>query len=1397
MAPRRGAEENKALKFSRPLSWHAGKAILTSELLKRLEELLVELKILGEEQEEVHKDSLTKVAKDLASQHLLCHKDKGVRAFTACCLVDILKICAPDAPFTPSQLKGIFNLFIASILPALSNPSHAYNPQHKYVLASLAEVKSVVLLCDIPSSDSLLIRLFSSFFDMISGSSNFSNSEQIPKDVEFNMVQILVILVDEAQSLPSGVIDVIVAQFLRASFSGDQKSNTKNKKENDEKQMNLMMKELPAAYNMAKTICNSCPEKMARYVSQYFNEVIMEILNGTPGLNGPQKTSVHSAEMEDDDTPAGPTEADIKELQKAHNLLRELWRASPPVLQNVIPQLEQELSADDVQLRLLATETLGDIISGIGAAGPPITPPMDPAVYPPLTLDSQPQYTTSESILLTPISPQSFAQTYSHVYRSFASRKNDKSPIIRSAWATAVGRIITTSAGGIGLSSNEEKVYVKGLAEKLNDSDERVRLSAVKAVGDFSFRDIMSKLAPYGGVNISGSVLGSLADRARDRRHGVRTEAMKVLCRLWGVATGEMMAGNRAVIEDLGAIPTKVFDVYYANDPELNVLLDNSLFEQLIPLTYASGKSKVRNTRSSKEETNKNESVNTDKARTERILLMVKSLDAKSIKAFFAMQARQTSYAKVLEAFLSCCEDYNGGVCVKDIAEVKAKMELPIKWFAKLLPDSQKVHQDLLKFSKLHERRSYQLLRFAMDPRSDFNTVHKAIKELQKRVQANNTAPAGLLETLTPIIYRSACLIYNRSNQPILLQFARTNEHGFGPTANLIIQEISEKHPEIFRASLVELCKLITTNAPSKTKANDISVVETLKSLASFAKSDGKYIPSDKNFIEALLDFALYGIPHKAAKYAVIILAACTDRKEMYMKDLMDQSLNDWEYASSHLLTKLATINQLAALAPTVVQESSEEILDITRQLLLETRTENSNNEIVWQDDHQLDEECQAKVIAVKILVSRLQSVRHDDVAAKAFAAPVFRLLNSLIEKKGEITRTGTTPEHHRARLRLLAAQQVVKLCTIETFDKFLTHQGFYNLSYVAQDPLEDVRRGFVSKLQKYLVRNLLTHRFLTIIFITAFEPSMDFRSSIITWIRCRVKVTHDAKKTTFEATFPRLIHLLAHHPDYSSAPDELIDHARYILYYITTVASEDNLPLIYKYSQRVKQARDAFPEADSNKLYILSDLSQALIRKWEEKKGWSMQSWPKQVGLPIGLFTGLPSHEVAQQIAEKMYMPEELDPLLDGLVRDVDRKKKRKIDDLVPSNLPKKMKPDKSIQTTPVKKERQMNGKKKTPRPRKERLAPQILNTEERRRSGRSTKERKGYEERDSSEDDEEMWEGVAEWEYIPRNKISQKKVDKTNTDHSPPIPNEELTPRKNETSRRLRFTSRTANLR
>lgn len=101
------AEEAKnlvsGLQFNEPLSWRAGKPIAVADLLRRLQSLFKEMR--GMEQEENERDSFTKVAKELASPNLLGHKDKGVKAWTACCLVEILRLCAPDAPYTGQQLK--------------------------------------------------------------------------------------------------------------------------------------------------------------------------------------------------------------------------------------------------------------------------------------------------------------------------------------------------------------------------------------------------------------------------------------------------------------------------------------------------------------------------------------------------------------------------------------------------------------------------------------------------------------------------------------------------------------------------------------------------------------------------------------------------------------------------------------------------------------------------------------------------------------------------------------------------------------------------------------------------------------------------------------------------------------------------------------------------------------------------------------------------------------------------------------------------------------------------------------------------------------------------------------------------------------------------------------------
>lgn len=569
---------------------------------------------------------------------------------------------------------------MTSIIPALADPSNAYNSQHIYVLGSLAEVKSIVLMTDLDHPDSLIVPLFTACFDIVSGSSKASTGEEVAKNVEFDMTRVLVTVIDETPVLASEVVDTIVAQFLRVDprvLDNPQKSKRQDAPV-DAKQETLLMKDYPAAYNMAKAICQACPERMTSHISQYFNNVIIDASAPAGQANG-SKHGSRKPNLDDSDEEV----EDMKELSKAHRLIRELWRACPEVLQNVIPQVEAELSAESVALRLLATQTIGDLAAGVGVAGPPPPPPMDPVAYPAVTIGDYAQLIPQPNVLLTPVSPKPFSHVHSSAYEAFLSRRLDKTPSVRAAWATVVGRILFTSAGGSGLSESEEQELVQNLASMLRDADEKVRLAAVDTVGKFGYTHVVHKLGVKGGCSSPDSVLAILAERVKDRKPQVREHAMKILARIWAVASGDIEQNVEPVVSLLKDAPSKIFDAFYTNDQEIHVLIDRVLFEILLPLTYPPIKSKLSRGGSNQSQKQKDsqtsdadEDTDVDKIRVRRILTLLRGLDEKARRVFFVMLARQLSMRSAMTLYLEACEKFN--VSTSTAADICAKLTVSV-----------------------------------------------------------------------------------------------------------------------------------------------------------------------------------------------------------------------------------------------------------------------------------------------------------------------------------------------------------------------------------------------------------------------------------------------------------------------------------------------------------------------------------------------------------------------------------------------------------------------------------------------------------------------------------------------------------------------------------------------
>ncbi|KAJ5648095.1 Armadillo-like helical [Penicillium lividum] len=1411
----------RSLSFNQPLSWRVGRpAIPIADLLERLQTLAQELRKL--EQEEIDKESMRKVSQELASAHLLAHKDKGVRAWATCCLVDVLRLCAPDAPFTRNQLKDVFTCIVTSIIPALADPSNAYNAQHIYVLTSLAEVKSIVLMTDMDHPDSLIVPLFTACFDIVSGSSKASTGEEVAKHVELDMIRLLVTVIDETPVLAAEVVDTIVAQFLRVDprVLDNPRKGKRGDAPVDAKQDTLLLKDYPPAYNMAKAICQACPERMTSHISQYFNNVIIDASGHAGQVNG-SKNGTRKPNLDDSDEEG----EDIKELSKAHRLIRELWRACPEVLQNVIPQVEAELSAESVALRLLATQTIGDLAAGIGVAGPPSPPPMDPAAYPPVTLEDYAQSIPQSSVLLTPVSPKPFSQVHASAYDAFLSRRLDKTASIRAAWVTVVGRILLTSAGGSGLSESEEQGLVQSIASMLRDADEKVRVAAVDTVGQFGYTHVIEKLGMKGGCSSPDSVLAILAERVKDRKPNVRERAIKVLARIWAVAAGDIEQNTEPVVSLLKDAPSKIFDAYYTGDQEVFILIDRVLFETLLPLNYPPVKSKLSRTGSNQTQKQKDsqssdpdQENDVDKIRVRRILTLLRGLDEKARRVFFITLARQLKMRSATTQYLEKCENYNGGVVNKNEEKVKGELSLVIDSLSKTFPDAVRASADLWKFAKTHDRRSYQLIRFAMAAVSDYRTVTKAIKELQRRAQSANNSP--LLDTITPLLYRSGSLIFNRSHIPAIMNLSRTDENGLANAAQEMLKQISSQNPEVLEAQVQEMCGDLEAQAPSASSAGEAGSEEILKACAGFAKKLPGKLPKERKFHQALANYALYSTSPRSAKHAVSILMATTERKQMYAKDLIHKCVKKWTYGSDHFLTRLATLSQLNLLAPVEADDETDVIFSIAiKQILLINRAPEENSQYTWSEE--IDEETHAKEWALKVIVNRLRAKdgSDDDEDFRTLAKPVYDTLNKLVAGKGELSNEQDTPAHQKSRLRLLAAKSLVKLCSSSLLcDHLLAPADFNAIALMAQDPLLPVRTSFINYLKKKLVqRSYLGHRWYVVPCLLAFEPSISLKENTLIWLRSRAADfankaqsigKRDEQTMVMELIFSRLLSLLAYHPDYppedldeATKLGDLSDFCQYIVFYLSAVANEHNMSLIFHVGQRVKQFRDGITKSDemSTRLHTLSDLAQSTIRKFadiysqQHKFGGGsggtniLQTYPGKMGVPSSLFATMGSHEEAQDVAEKNFLPDELDDMLDRVVRVAmkqgqgsNKKRKPESADINGKVSVKKARKEKT--TRPPRKSSSSVGVSKTPQRKRKgddewsAAGTESVTASARRRSSRGTaKAQVSYVDNDSDEDDQEMQNDDVETEEDQDEEMEDEAEDQPDEDEEEGVKDDE----------------------
>jgi sister chromatid cohesion protein PDS5 len=271
-------------------------------LLLLFQALSLTLQAMGQDDENFTK--FTPLAVHLVKDFFLTHDSKDVQLLVACCIADILRVFAPEAPYKePEQIKEIFEFLIRQ-LNGLKDPKDPAFKRYFYLLENLAYVKSFNMCFELVESQEIFCSLFNLIFKIV-------NDEHSEKVKSF-MQEILVPLLSESDSISNELLDIILINIVEPN-----KTQRKN------------------AYNLAKDLIKKTTDSLMMYVQAFLNEALMQ--------DKPDKQYQSS--------------------KRIYDLIYELNVIAPTLLLSVLPQLECKIKSSNEGERLKAVALLARMFS--------------------------------------------------------------------------------------------------------------------------------------------------------------------------------------------------------------------------------------------------------------------------------------------------------------------------------------------------------------------------------------------------------------------------------------------------------------------------------------------------------------------------------------------------------------------------------------------------------------------------------------------------------------------------------------------------------------------------------------------------------------------------------------------------------------------------------------------------------------------------------------------------------------------------------------------------------------------------------------------------------------------------------------------------------------------------
>ncbi|RKP06375.1 armadillo-type protein [Thamnocephalis sphaerospora] len=786
----------------------------------------------------------------------------------------------------------------------------------------------------------------------------------------------------------------------------------------------------------------------------------------------------------------------------------------------------------------------------------------------------------------------SFALEYPSAWKAWLGRRNDKAVSVRITWTEYFAKLFNNHP-------EHSSSLNEAIIAKLLDPEERVRAAACRAVGALDI-DILLQ-------HLDQDVLTQLGQRCRDKKTLARSEAFSALGKFYRVAYARM--NDDHVRQKLGWIPTEFLCVLYTGDDEM---MQAFLARDIFTLDED------------------------DTARTGRLIHVVSALDDRAKAAFRALLQRKAACMKEMEAFLVQCRELKSQESETHLQDLtKTANKLTAR-----LPESSKAAECAVRFAQLNDAQATAAIEGCMDPASSFRMIRKREKEARKRLEQ---ASRDISNTFAVLIRRIRYDIVNVSAIPILIRRGVTTagetETSHASAARAILQLYAEVFPFMLKRHTRDILEYLQ---PGEL---DLAARDALRILATCSHAAPGMVAIDNNTTELLTKICQQSTPDSAKRAAMLL---CFQQDNSAACDSLLQSLiTGLPSSSPELLSRLSALRVIARYVPETFEPYGQQVTGfVAKELLLKPNTwspDDMKKYKGWVDANELDMATRCKLMGMKVLTNRLIGLASDD-AAEELAQPMLRLMVTALSKNGTVSDGEDTPPAVCGWVKGTAANLLLKLCRIARYDAMLSSAELLHIALTVEDTSPYVREMVVMKMLKYLRGRNLHIRFLPVLFLTAHEPQRELRDQVKGFLRqqlATLSAVSNGRLSVFELSVARLIHLLAHHPDFATDKDTLDHFAKYLAFFVETCTMPANVSFIFHIVTRLKSVRDADTEDKSENIYILSEVAQVIVRQRCTAHQWTLTTYPGEIQLPRDLFKRLPTATAAEML-RKNHLPAE-----------------------------------------------------------------------------------------------------------------------------------------------------------